>query len=109
MIIRTIRDIFTGDVDAIYIDEPAAYERAKEFLQIVMPRYVNRLQLYEGKEPLFHKYNLDEEIAQIHQRNVPLQGGRLDRDRPDRGPGGHRRQQRQLPRRRLGRGDPPTR
>ena len=31
MIIRTIRDIFTADVDAIYIDEPAAYERAKEF------------------------------------------------------------------------------
>jgi len=75
MIIRTIRDIFTGEVDSIYIDEPAAYERAKEFLQIVMPRYVNRLQLFEGKEPLFHKYNLDEEIARINQRQVPLRGG----------------------------------
>jgi ribonuclease E len=31
MITRTIRDIFTSDVDAIYIDEPQAYERAKEF------------------------------------------------------------------------------
>ena len=78
MIIRTIRDIFTGDVDTIYIDEPNAYERAKEFLQIVMPRYVNRLQLYEGKEPLFHKYRLDEEISRIHQRKVPLrQGGSI--------------------------------
>jgi ribonuclease E len=78
MIIRTIRDIFTGDVDAIYIDEPLAYNRAKEFLQIVMPRYVNRLQLYEGKEPLFHKYNLDREISLIHQRKVPLrQGGSI--------------------------------
>ncbi len=78
MIIRTIRDIFTGDVDSIYIDEPTAYERAKEFLQIVMPRYVSRLQLYEGKEPLFHKYRLDEEIARIHQRKVPLrQGGSI--------------------------------
>jgi ribonuclease E len=75
MIIRTIRDIFTGDVDSIYIDEPVAYERAKEFLQIVMPRYVNRLQLYEGKEPLFHKYRLDEEIGRIHQREVPLRQG----------------------------------
>src|SRR5205807_3541992 len=72
MIIRTIRDIFTGDVDTIYIDEPKAFERAKEFLQIVMPRYVNRLKLYEGREPLFHKYKLDEEIAQINQRRVPL-------------------------------------
>ena len=34
----------------------------KEFLQMVMPRYVNRLQFYEGKEPLFHKYDLEEEI-----------------------------------------------
>jgi ribonuclease E len=78
MIIRTIRDIFTSDVDAIYIDEPSAYERAKEFLQIVMPRYVSRLQLYQGKEPLFHKYNLDREISLIHQRKVPLrQGGSI--------------------------------
>ena len=78
MIIRTIRDIFTGDVDTIYIDEASAHDRAKEFLQIVMPRYVQRLKLYEGKEPLFHKYNLDEEISRIHQRKVPLrQGGSI--------------------------------
>lgn len=75
MIIRTIRDIFTGDVNTIYIDEPKAHERAKEFLQLVMPRYVHRLQLYEGKEPLFCKYNLDEEIAKIHRRRVPLRSG----------------------------------
>ena len=75
MIIRTIRDIFTADVDSIHIDEPQAFERAKEFLQIVMPRYVNRLHLYEGREPLFHKYRIDDEIAQINQRKVPLKGG----------------------------------
>ncbi len=78
MIIRTIRDIFTGEVDSLLIDEPQAFERAKEFLQIVMPRYVNRLHLYEGKEPLFHRYRLDEEIMKIHQRKVPLrQGGSI--------------------------------
>ena len=75
MIIRTIRDIFTADIDAIYIDEPAAYERAKEFLKIVMPRYADRLHLYEEPEPLFHKYKIDEEIAQINHRKVPLRGG----------------------------------
>ncbi len=75
MIIRTIRDIFNADVDAILIDEKSAYERAREFLQLVMPRYVNRLQFYEGKEPLFYRYGLDEEIAKIHQRKVPLKAG----------------------------------
>jgi ribonuclease E len=75
MIIRTIRDIFTSDVDSIYVDEQGAYERAKEFLQMVMPRYVSRLQLYEGKEPLFHKYGLENELARIHEREVPLKAG----------------------------------
>jgi len=75
MIIRTIRDIFSADVDAIYIDEPSAFERAKEFLQLVMPRYVGRLRLYEGKEPLFHKYHVEEEITKIHRRQVPVRSG----------------------------------
>jgi ribonuclease E len=75
MIIRTIRDNFTSDVDAIYVDEPTAFERAKEFLQLVMPRHVHRLHLYEGKEPLFHKHKLEEEIARIHKRTVPLKAG----------------------------------
>jgi ribonuclease E len=75
MIIRTIRDMFTEDVGRILIDEPAAYERAREFLELVMPKYVNRLELYEGKEPLFHRYGLEEEIGRIHQRKVPLKGG----------------------------------
>jgi ribonuclease E len=75
MIIRTIRDMFTEDVGRILIDEPAAYERAREFLELVMPKYVSRLQLYEGKEPLFHRYGLEDEISRIHQRKVPLKGG----------------------------------
>jgi ribonuclease E len=75
MIIRTIRDIFTSDVDTILVDEPSAYERAKEFLQLVMPRHVNTLRLYAGKEPLFHKYKLETEIARIHKREVPLESG----------------------------------
>ncbi len=75
MIIRTIRDIFTSEIDSIVIDETAAYERAKEFLQLVMPRYVNRIQLYDGKEPIFHKYGMDKEIAKINHRRVPLKGG----------------------------------
>jgi ribonuclease E len=75
MIIRTIRDIFSEDIDAIVVDEKGAYERAKEFLQFVMPRYVSRLHLYEGREPLFYKYNLESEIACIQQRKVPLKAG----------------------------------
>ena len=75
IIIRTIRDVFSTDVDSIVIDEPAAYERAKDFLQFVMPRQVSRLQLYSGKTPVFHKFGIDREIARINHRRVPLKGG----------------------------------
>jgi len=75
MIVRTIRDVFTTGVDAIHVDEPKAFERAKEFLQLVMPRYVNRLHQYEGKDPLFYKYNIEDAINLIHQRVVSLKKG----------------------------------
>ncbi|HXG09759.1 MAG TPA: Rne/Rng family ribonuclease [Gemmataceae bacterium] len=75
MITRTIRDTFTPDIDTIWVDEPTAYEHAKEFCEIVMPRYAGRIKLYQETEPLFHKYGIEEEIARIQQRHVPLPNG----------------------------------
>ena len=75
MIIRTIRDIFNSEIDTIWIDEPAAFERAQEFLRNVMPKFVDRLKFYEDKTPLFHKYGIEDEIARIGQRHVPLPDG----------------------------------
>ena len=75
LIIKTIRDIFNDDIDQILIDRKDAYENAREFLKMVMPRVVDRLKLYEGTAPLFHKYKLEKEIAKIHQRQVKLPDG----------------------------------
>ena len=105
MIIRTIRDIFTAEVDTIYIDEPAAYERAQRVpatghAALRQPPAALRrqgaavLQVPPGRG--------DRQDPSPHGA---AEGGRLDRHRPDRGPGGHRRQQRQLPRRGRRRGD----
>lgn len=75
LIIRTIRDIVAPDTDSIVVDQKEAYERAKEFLSLVMPRAVDKLQLFEGRSPLFHHYKLEEEIARIYKREVPLPHG----------------------------------
>ncbi len=75
MIIRTIRDMSTTEIDKIVIDEKSAYDRVHDFLDSVMPRTVDRLEYYDGKEPLFMKYNIENAIAQIHQRRVPLKDG----------------------------------
>lgn len=75
IMIRTIRDTFTDDIDSIVIDEENAYTRAKEFLELVMPKFADRLKRYDRNEPMFHHYKLEQEIVRIHQRVVPLKGG----------------------------------
>lgn len=75
IIIRTIRDIVSTDMDTILVDGEEAYLRAREFLKMVMPRQASTLQHYTGKDPLFHKYKLEDEIASIHRREVPLPEG----------------------------------
>jgi ribonuclease E len=75
MMLRTIRDIFTDEVEAIYIDQEEAYRRAKEFMEVVMPDYAGRIHRYEGGVPIFQQYGIEEEIAKIQRRHVPLKGG----------------------------------
>lgn len=75
MITRTIRDVFTNEIETIWVDEPKAFEHAQEFLQIVMPRYAQRIKQYTDSEPLFHKYGIEEEINRIQRRRVPLPNG----------------------------------
>ena len=75
MITRTIRDIYTADIESIQIDEPDALERARDFMEVVLPRHVDRITLYEGREPIFHKYKIEEEISRIQSRRVPLPAG----------------------------------
>jgi ribonuclease E len=78
IITRTIRDVFTSEIETIRVDEPAAFEHAQEFLQVVMPRYAERLVLDIEQDPFFHRYGLESEIARIQQRRLPLpQGGSI--------------------------------
>ncbi len=75
MITRTIRDIFTADIDSIYVDEANAYTQAAEFLKIVMPRYADRIKHYADTEPIFTRFKIDNEIARINEKKIPLPMG----------------------------------
>ncbi len=75
MITRTIRDIFSADIDTIYVDEEKSFAHASEFLQIVMPKFASRIRFHGDSEPLFHKYRIDEEIAKINHKRLDLPGG----------------------------------
>ena len=72
--VAAIRDNFAADIDAIWVDEKNAFEAAQEFMQVVMPLRRPH-QVLRGKEPLFHKYGVEDEIHRIQQKKVPLPNG----------------------------------
>jgi ribonuclease E len=72
MITRTIRDNFTSDINTIYVDEPNAFAQASEFLQIVMPRFADRIRFFSDTEPLFNKYGVEDEISKINNKRIDL-------------------------------------
>ena len=72
LVIRTVRDIFSADISELVVDSPSVFDRVKEFLRQVMPRYERRVKLYDAPEPLFHKFKIEEEIDKIGRRQVPL-------------------------------------
>jgi ribonuclease E len=75
IITRTIRDIFTNQIEKIRVDEPVSHQHAHEFMQFVMPRYADRLVLEQGLEPLFHRFGIEAEIGNIQNKRVPLNNG----------------------------------
>ena len=75
LVIRTIRDIFSTDINEIVIDSEAVFKKIRYFLRLIMPSCVKKLKLYNEQEPLFHKYNIEREIEKINKREVRLPRG----------------------------------
>ena len=75
IVLRTIRDHFTPDIEEVLIDDETVYGKAKRFVQAVMPTKEKVFRLYAGDKPLFTKYNLEDQIETIFKREVTLKSG----------------------------------
>jgi ribonuclease E len=75
LVTRTVRDVFSTDLDRIVVDSEEVAKRIKEFFKIAMPRAKNRIELYEGPVPLFHQAGIERELEQMYSRHVPLPSG----------------------------------
>ncbi len=75
VVIRAIRDYLRKDISEILIDDRKTYERAVEFVQMVMPHNLGKLKLYEDKVPLFTRYQIESQIETAFQREVRLPSG----------------------------------
>jgi len=75
LVTRTVRDVFTSDIDRIVVDDKEVARRVKEVIKLANPRTRNKVELYEEPVPLFHKYGIEVEIEQMYSRHVPLPSG----------------------------------
>lgn len=75
LIIRTIRDYFSDDIDEVLVDSKDAYREAKEFFRDTMPACEKRVKLHKEKRPIFSRFQLEEQIDQIYEKRVPLPSG----------------------------------
>ena len=75
LVTRTIRDVYNTDIQRIICDQPTTARKVQEFLAVAMPRTKHNVELYVGKEGLFHETALEEEIERIYSHRVELRSG----------------------------------
>ena len=75
LVLRSIRDYFTSDVNEILIDDSIVYREAKDFVNIISPKHTKIVKLYKGAKPIFTKYQLEDQLASIFENRVELHSG----------------------------------
>ena len=75
IIIRAIRDYLRQDIAEIWIDDTDVFDRAREFMQQVMPQNLSKLKLYKENDSLFNRYQIEGQIETAFSRQVTLPSG----------------------------------
>jgi ribonuclease E len=75
LVIRTLRDVLSNDVKRIIIDDEEAAQRARDFIRIALPRGGSQVIYYDKPVPLFDAFGIEQQIDNIHSREVPLPSG----------------------------------
>ncbi|MHB9028797.1 MAG: Rne/Rng family ribonuclease, partial [Candidatus Latescibacterota bacterium] len=70
-----IRDLLSEDVDRVLVDSRANYDEIRHYLDTTSPGLKNKVQMYQGKEPIFDNYGIEKEIESIFSRKVWLKKG----------------------------------
>ncbi|MDD3065216.1 MAG: Rne/Rng family ribonuclease [Endomicrobiaceae bacterium] len=75
VVFQTVRDHFNEDVTLMHIDNPKELKDVAEFVETVSPELKDRIALYEGKQPIFKAYGIEEEIKRLRSNKARLPSG----------------------------------
>ncbi|MGC2411607.1 MAG: ribonuclease E/G, partial [Stellaceae bacterium] len=76
LIKRSIRDLYTRDIDEVLIEGEEGYKTAKAFMRTLMPSHAKRVQPYRDPQvALFHRFQIESQIDAIHSPVAQLRSG----------------------------------
>ncbi len=78
LIKRSIRDVYSRDVDEVIVDGEDGWKQARDFMRMLMPSHANKVQLWRPQgisTPLFAKHQVDLQLDAMLSPTVQLRSG----------------------------------
>ena len=76
LIKRAIRDIYSRDIEEVWVDGEEGYKTAKDFMKTLTPSHAKKVQRYKDDIiPLFHRYQVETQMESINSPVVQLRSG----------------------------------
>jgi ribonuclease G len=73
--LRSVRDLFTREVDRLIIDSEEEHKNIMEFIDTFAPRLKYSVELYNGVDPIFDTYGVEMEISRALEKKIWLKSG----------------------------------
>jgi ribonuclease E len=75
LIRRSIRDIYSRDIDEVVVAGEEGFKNARDFMKMMIPSHGKRVVHYTDKMPLFSRYQVEHQITQMAEPIVTLKSG----------------------------------
>ncbi|HLT75854.1 MAG TPA: Rne/Rng family ribonuclease [Ferrovibrio sp.] len=75
LIKRSIRDLYSDQIDEVLVEGEEGYRFAHDFMQMLMPSHADKVKLYQDKIPLFHRYQVEQQLDGMFSPTVQLKSG----------------------------------
>jgi ribonuclease E len=72
---RSIRDLYTKDIDDVIVAGSAAYQEAKDFMRMLMPSHARNVKPYADTQPLLSRYGVENQLDAMFSPVVQLRSG----------------------------------
>ena len=75
LIKRSIRDLYSKEIDEVLVEGEAGFRSARDFMKMIMPSHAKNVKLYADTMPLFARYQVEGYLASMFNPVVQLPSG----------------------------------